>query len=321
MSVGAVHSDLGEELLLQVAEEADLALLRRNVANRLLQREHRLRALQRIEAQAPIDHLEHVIRILAGPDLLRRDEVVLLLARVGSLRRERRKAGEHARAHAVDVGPRTEPVGIAVLLGCGEARRVHRRELRAFRGERLTGGAEVEQHGAAVGAQIDIRRFDVEMKELVRVHLAQPVQQVHEHVAHEPLGHLVLAHLDLLLQRAPALVAHDHVDGFIGSKEIEHAHDVRVRDLRERAAFLEEALHSVTKRRHVLGGRCADDVAFRSKHERRRQVFLDRDGHARLVECPIDDRESAATDLPIDPIVEELIPAGEGLIGDGHGRR
>src|SRR6478609_6636646 len=84
-------SDFGKELLLQVAEEADLALLRGNVANRLLQCEHRLRALQRIEAQAPVDHFEHVIRILAGPDLLRRNEVILLLERVGRLRRDRSK--------------------------------------------------------------------------------------------------------------------------------------------------------------------------------------------------------------------------------------
>ena len=40
-----------------------------------------------------------------------------------------------------------------------------------------------------------------------------------------------------------------------------------------------------------------------------------------LVERAIDDRESAAADLPVDPIVQQLIPAGEGLVGDGHGRR
>ena len=96
-----------------------------------------------------------------------------------------------------------------------------------MRGERLPRGAEIEQHRAAVGAQVDVRRLDVEVQELVRVHLAQPVQQMHEHVPDEALGHLVLAHLDLLLQRAPALVAHHHVHGLVGAEEIQHAHDVR----------------------------------------------------------------------------------------------
>src|SRR5215471_15656856 len=64
--------DFGEELFLQVAEEAHLAFLRRDVLDRLLQREHRLRALQRIETQAPVDHFENVVRVLARPNLLRR---------------------------------------------------------------------------------------------------------------------------------------------------------------------------------------------------------------------------------------------------------
>ena len=206
------------------------------------------------------------------------------------------------------------------MLGRGESRRVHRRELRPLRGERLPRRAEVEQHRAAVGAQVDVGRLDVEVQQLVRVHLAQPVQQMHEHVPDEPLGHLVLAHLDLLLQRAAALVAHDHVHRFVGAEEVQHAHDVRVIDLRERAAFLEEALHAVPERRHVLGRRRAHDVAVGAQHERRRQVFLDRDRHAGFVERAVDDRETAAADLPVDPVVQQLIPAGEGLIGDGHGR-
>jgi hypothetical protein len=30
--------------------------------------------------------------------------------------------------------------------------------------------------------------------------------------------------------------------------------------------------------------------------------------------------KTASADLPIDPVIQELIPAGEGLIGDGHVR-
>ena len=150
------------------------------------------------------------------------------------------------------------------------------------------------------------------------MHLAQPVQQMHEHVPHEPLGHLVLAHLDLLLQRAAALVAHHHVHRFVRAEEIQHAHDVRVVDLGERAAFLEEALHPVPERREVLGRTRAHDVALGAQHQRRRQVFLDGDRRAGLVERAIDDRKAAAADLPVDPVVQQLVAPDEGLIGDGH---
>src|SRR5665213_2020885 len=312
-------ADFREQHALQVAEERQLALAGRNVADRLLQCEHRLRPLQRVEAQAPVDDLEHVLGILTRPDLLRRHQVVFLHARVGCLRRERRETREHAGARTVDVGPRAEALRVAVLLGCGEARRVHRRELRARVGERLPCRAEVEQHRRAIGAQVDVGRLDVEVQELVRVHFAQAVEQMHEHVAHEALGHLVLAHLDLLLQRAPALVAHHHVHRLVGAEEIEHAHDVRMVDLGERAALLEETLHPVAERREILGGARAHDVALGAQHQRRRQVFLDGHRRAGLVERTVDDRKPTAADLPVDPVVEQLVAGRKCLVGDGHG--
>ena len=145
-----------------------------------------LRPLERIEAQAPVDHLEQVVRILARPDLLRRHEVVLLHARVGRLRRERGEAREHRRADAVDVGPRAR---------AGRARGIARaRRSRACTSARASAASLVSvcraapkssSTGRAVGAQVDVGRLDVEVQELVRVHFAQAVQQVHEHVPHE----------------------------------------------------------------------------------------------------------------------------------------
>ena len=89
-------------------------------------------------------------------------------------------------------------------------------------------------------------------------------------------------------------------------------------DLGERAAFLEKALHAVAERREVLGRARAHDVALGAQHQRRRQVFLDRDRRARLVERAVDDRKAAAADLPVDPVVQQLVAAGKGLVGDGH---
>jgi hypothetical protein len=106
--------------------------------------------------------------------------------------------------------------------------------------------------------------------------------------------------------------------GFVGAEEIQHAHDVGVVDLGERAAFLEEALHPIAERRQVLGGGRANDIALGTQHERRRQVFLDGDRCARIVESAIDDRKAAAADLAINPVIEQLVSGGECLVGDAH---
>ena len=106
------------------------------------------------------------------------------------------------------------------------------------------------------------------MQKLVRMHFAQAVQQMHEDVPDEALGHLVLPHLNLLLQRAAALVAHDHVHRFVGAKEVQHANDIRMIDLGERPPLFEKALHSVAERRQILDRRCANDIAFGAQHQR-----------------------------------------------------
>ena len=85
------------------------------------------------------------------------------------------------------------------------------------------------------------------MQQLMCVYFTQPIQQMHEHMAHQSLRHLILPHLNLLLQGAPPLVAHHHINGFVGPEEIEHAHDIGMIDLGKRAAFLEEAFHAVAK--------------------------------------------------------------------------
>ena len=129
------------------------------------------------------------------------------------------------------------------------------------------------------------------MKQLVRVHLAQAVQQQREHVADEFLLDRSAAQLDVLLQRTPALVAHDHVHGLVGAKEIQHAHHVGVRQARERAAFLEEAPHAVAERREVLLGDRRQRIALVSQGELARKVFLDRNRLIVFVVGEVDDRK------------------------------
>src|SRR6267143_2856571 len=281
----------------------------------LLQRKHALRALQVVELQAPVDRFEQLPGILAVPHFRRGDVAVLLGAVVGRLGRRAGKAGENARADGVAIAPGPEQVAVLVLLRRREAGRIHRVQARALLGERLAGGAEIDEHGRAVVADIDVGGLDVQMKELVRVHLPQPVQQQREHVADESFLDRPAARADVFLQRAPALVAHHHVDGLVCAKEIQHPHHVRMRQSRERAAFLEEAPHAVAKRRQVFLRNRGQRVALFSQRELAREVFLDRDRLVVFVVGEIDDGKTPAGEHARDAVVFELIAVRQRLIG------
>ncbi len=281
----------------------------------LLQSKHALRALHVIELQAPVDRVEQLPRILAVPHFRRGDVVVFLGAVVGRLRRRAGEAGKDARADGVAIAPGPEQFAVLVLLRRREARRIHRVQARALLGERLARGAEVDQHGRAVVADVDVGGLDVQMKELVRVHLPQPVQEQREHVADESFLDRSAARVDVLLQRAPAFVAHHHVYGLVRAKEIQHPHHVRMRQPRERAAFLEEAPHAVAERRQVVVRNRGQRVALFSQRELAREVFLDRDRLVVFVVGEIDDGKTPAREHARDAVVFELIAVRQRLIG------
>src|SRR5712691_1022865 len=280
----------------------------------LLQRKHALRTLQVIELQAPVDRFEQLPRILAVPHFRRGDVAVTLGAVVGRLGRRAREAGKNACADGVAIAPGPEQVAVLVLLGRREAGRIHRVQARALLGERLAGGAEVDQHGRAVVADIDVGGLDVQVKEFVRVHLPQAVQKQREHVPDEFFLDGPAARVDVFLQRAPALVAHHHVYGLVRAKKIQHPHHVRMRKSRERAAFLEEAAHAVAKRREVFLGDRGQRVAHFPQRELAREVFLDRDRLVVLVVGEIDDGKTPAGEHARDAVVFELIAVRQRLI-------
>ena len=104
----------------------------------------------------------------------------------------------------------------------GEAKpgRVHRRQLQAVHGERLARGAEIDEHRSAVVAHVDVARLDVQVQQLVGMHFAQAVQQLREGVAHPVLLDGAGLLVDVLLQRAAALVAHHQVHRVVGAEKI-----------------------------------------------------------------------------------------------------
>lgn len=157
--------------------------------------------------------------------------------------------------------------------------------------------------------------FDVEVHELVRVHLAQAIEHAREHRADQHLLDLAAVLADVVVQGAAALELHDHVHRAVGAEEVEHPHHVRMHQLGERAAFLEEALHAVAEGEAVLLADLRFGLAFLAQGERVGQVFLDRHGHAMRVAREIDDREAAQRQLPLDAVLVELKPRWQRAVG------
>src|SRR5678810_74619 len=110
------------ELQLQPLAEAELGVLALGLARELfLQREHALRARQRVERHAPLGDLDQVVAVDVAKAREREREAVLLDPLRRIVGRIALHAGVDAGADGVDVGPRTERAVAPVHLGSGEA--------------------------------------------------------------------------------------------------------------------------------------------------------------------------------------------------------
>ena len=90
----------------------------------------------------------------------------------------------------------------------------------------------------------------------------QAVEHAGEDAADETLGHVALMFLDVFLQRPAMLVFHDHVDGFVGTEEIEHSNYVRVGQAGQGSPLFEETLHAVAEGPKVVGADNRLDVSL-----------------------------------------------------------
>ncbi len=148
------------------------------------------------------------------------------------------------------------------------------------------------------------------MQQLVRMNLAQAVEQAGEQAANEAFRDFPAMRLDEFLKGAAVLVLHHHVHGFIGAEEIKHANHVRVRQAGQGAAFLEEALHAVAEGALVIGRDQRLDFPFAAQGEAVGQIFLDRDTIAFAVGRQIDDRKTAQRKLTGYRVFLQLVAGG-----------
>ena len=90
----------------------------------------------------------------------------------------------------------------------------------AHLGDRTPRGAEIEQHGRAVGAHDDVVGGDVAMQEVGRVHHLQRVEQGRDDAVQLVLRGRPAEAPEPGLEALPLLEAHHHVGGGVG---LEHA--------------------------------------------------------------------------------------------------
>src|SRR6185369_6424996 len=206
-------------------------------------------------------------------------------------------AGADACADRVDVGPGSQRAVAAIHLGRGEAGRVHRTDEVAFLAQHLARSAEVEQDRLVLVGDEDVRGLDVQVQHLVLMDDAQPSQYLVEQGTDRRFAKYFVTFQvargdDEILQGISLQVIHDHVDGFVLAEEIENRNDARMRYLRERAAFFEEALQAEPVERLLLGLDAGRQLARRALGERRRQIFLERNELALAVLAQIDHAET-----------------------------
>jgi hypothetical protein len=207
----------------------------------------------------------------------------------------------------------------AVHLRCGKARRVHRADEVAFLAQHLARRAEVEQHGLVVVGDEDVGRLDVQVQHLVLMHDAQASQDLVEQAADGGFAkHLVTLEVargdDEVLQGVPLQVVHHHVDGFVLAEEVQHRDHARVADLREAAAFLEEALQAQAVQGELVGLDAGRQFARGALGQRRGQVFLQGHHAPVVVLGEVDD-----TEAPCCQLLDDLVAADHGARGQRGG--
>ena len=203
------------------------------------------------------------------------------------VRLEGRLSGEHLVEH----DPERVDVGLAGDLAPERlfGRHVVRRaEHAAGGGEALglqrAGDAEVGDLGAAVAVDQDVLRLHVAMDELVLVGALERAADL-DRVCHR-LGHRQAPEpADALLQRLALHVLEDDVGIPVVLAGVDHGHDVRVVELRDRPGLAAEALELVGIVR---------DVAV---HQLDRDPALERG-----IERPIDARHPSGPDLLLEPV-------------------
>jgi hypothetical protein len=209
---------------------------------------------------------------------------------------ERDVADEHLVQHhaqRVDVRLAVDVVAERLLgrhvVGRAEHAPVGRQALLVER----AGDSEVGDLGGALAVDQHVLRLHVAMHDVVRVGTAEragDLDRVGDRLVHRQAAHPA----DALLERLALDVLEHDVRAALVLAGVDHADDVRVAELGDRARLAAEPLELVRVRR---------DLAV---HQLDRHAALER-----LVERPIDGRHAAGADLGVEPVPAAQLHADE----------
>ena len=208
--------------------------------------------------------------------------------------------GDVAREHLVEDDAERVDVGLAVdvvaqrLLGRDV---VGRAEHAAVGGQAVVaqraGDAEVGDLGRALGVEQDVLRLDVAVHDLVRVRAAERAGDL-DRVGQRLVDRQPAEPADAVLERLALDVLEDDVGPVLVLAGVDHAHDVRVRELRDRPRLAPEALQLVGVGGHLPVQELDGDPAFEVD-----------------VEGLIDGRHPAGADLGVEPVAAAELHAHE----------
>src|SRR5690606_1166155 len=161
---------------------------------------------------------------------------------------------------------------------------------------------EVQQDRRSIVTQVNVGRLQIQVQQLVGMHFAQAIHDLGESLANEALGYdgffpLFAPLKNVVLQRSARFIRHDHVDGLVGTEEVDHADHVRMKDARQGTALLEEAFETDAEDRQVFRCDQRNQLARLAQGQRARQIRLDGNLIARFILRQIDNTEAAGSNL------------------------
>ena len=178
----------------------------------------------------------------------------------------------------------------------------------------LASRAEVNEHRAAVLAQVDILRLDVEMQHLGLVHRVQAIENRDKHLQQGLLIQTRSIALEIIREALSFLVLHDHVGRPIGLEETQDTDDVGVLEAGQGPGLLHEILEAELIVAHRPTGGIRQHLGFVFPvGDLVGEVLLDRHlGAQRRIAREISDSEAAMAQNRFNGVFSQPVTGPEG---------
>ncbi len=178
----------------------------------------------------------------------------------------------------------------------------------------LAGRAKVNEHRAAVLAQVDILRLDVEMQHLGLMHRVQAIENRDKHLQQGLLLQTRSVAFEIIRETLSLLIFHDHVGSPIVLEETQDADDIGVLEAGQGPRLLHEILEADLIVAHRLTGGIRQHLGLAFPVGNLvREILLDRHlGAQRRVVREISDSEAAMAQNRFNSVFSQPVTGPEG---------